>query len=176
MSAILDAITKATDELWPLYDVDKSGELDREEFAPFCLDVLKAHFISPASNSKEWMDNAFKVWDRDGSGTISSSEADEFLKICFIIHVVESKWAALGKGLEEALSKRQFRVFARECLNAMGFPSDWMVAELNVLGAMYDFDGDGEIDKTEAAAFLNDFIGTNLAYPDEIQQEGPWEL
>lgn len=133
MSVVLKAIEAETDTLWPEYDVDASGELDRDEFEPFCLDVLKSHGIAPGSNSKHWMDMAFDIWYRDGSGLISCSEAHELLKMRFIILIVESKFASLDEGGSGALSKQQFRVFARECLDVMGFLSDWMAAELDVL-------------------------------------------
>ena len=63
-------------------------------------------------------------------------------------------WQELDKEADEALSKRQFRVFARNCLEVRGYDPDWKVSELNELMGDFDADGDGEIDQDEAFDFI----------------------
>jgi len=77
---------KAVDKIWEEYDVDGSGDLDRDEVRKFLLDTLcKGH--------DELCDEAFfektcNQFDEDGSGTIDKWEMK---------HVIEKMFKGIPK-------------------------------------------------------------------------------
>lgn len=159
MPASLDDIMERIDEHWELFDQDGSGELGRAEFRKFVNKAFEDNDLVP---DERGFRKVFREFDEDGSGTISREEADEMLKHCWISAHVNNTWEKLDKDEDDALSKRQFRAFAKDCLAAMGYDPDWKRSELDNLMEDFDADGDGEIDMDEAYDFLDDFIGSNL--------------
>eukprot|EP00934_Nitzschia_sp_Nitz4_P006068 Nitzschia sp. Nitz4//scaffold46_size129759//87122//87699//NITZ4_003513-RA/size129759-augustus-gene-0.12-mRNA-1//1//CDS//3329552631//6058//frame0 len=158
MSSTLDAIMDSVDEHWGYYDKDESGELGQKEFRDFVRDVLTAHDLEP---DERGFRRVFRDYDEDGSGTINREECDEMLKHMWVSACIEGSWANLEKDDDEPMSKGEFRRFARECLEAMGYGDDWGKGDLDELIDEYDADGDGEMSKDEVFDFLDDYIGSN---------------
>merc|ERR1712021_73326 len=67
------AIQGVIDQIWETYDVDKSGELDKEETKKFVQDTL-GNLGSGDEFSSEAFDEVFSTFDKDNSGTVEKSE------------------------------------------------------------------------------------------------------
>jgi len=73
------AIQGVIDQIWETYDVDKSGELDKEETKKFVQDTL-GNLGSGDEFSNEAFDEVFSTFDKDNSGTVEKSEMVVFIK------------------------------------------------------------------------------------------------
>ena len=79
MADFLVVITKVVNELWPDYDKDGSGQLDREETKKFVQNTL-SEMNDSGEFSEADFDACFKEFDKDGSGTIEKDEMAIFIK------------------------------------------------------------------------------------------------
>merc|ERR1712086_1080060 len=66
------AIQGVIDQIWDTYDVDKSGELDKEETKKFVQDTL-GNLGSGDEFSQEAFDEVFGTFDKDNSGTVEKT-------------------------------------------------------------------------------------------------------
>merc|ERR1719401_2880709 len=73
------AIQGVIDQIWDTYDVDKSGELDKEETKKFVQDTL-GNLGSGDEFSQEAFDEVFQTFDKDNSGTVEKAEMVVFIK------------------------------------------------------------------------------------------------
>ena len=67
------AVGKVVDEIWAKYDVDGSGDLDKDETKQFVEDTLCV-LGSSDQFSDEVFEAIYKDFDVDGSGTIDRDE------------------------------------------------------------------------------------------------------
>ena len=81
------AIQGVIDQIWETYDVDKSGELDKEETKKFVQDTL-GNLGSGDEFSSEAFDEVFSTFDKDNSGTVEKSEM-----VVFIKQLLGGQWA-----------------------------------------------------------------------------------
>ena len=65
--------------MWEKYDVDNSGDFDKEETKMFVRDTL-GNLGSGVEMTDEAFDDLFKTFDKDGSGTIEKAEMVAFIK------------------------------------------------------------------------------------------------
>lgn len=65
---ITTQIEACVDKIWGKYDLDGSGDLDKEEVFHFITDTMK-QFGSNFSLSFLDFNNIFKEFDKNGSGT-----------------------------------------------------------------------------------------------------------
>ena len=70
-------LAKCVDEIWETYDVDCSGELDKEETHRFVKHTL-AGVID--EDQDEAIEHVFNEFDEDGSGLIDRKEMILFIK------------------------------------------------------------------------------------------------
>jgi Ca2+-binding EF-hand superfamily protein len=73
------AIQGVIDQIWSTYDVDNSGELDKEETKKFVQDTL-GNLGSGDEFSDEAFSEVFATFDKDGSGNIDKAEMVTFIK------------------------------------------------------------------------------------------------
>jgi len=73
------ALRGVIDQMWEKYDVDNSGDLDKEETKMFVRDTL-GNLGSGVEMTDEAFDELFKTFDKDGSGTIEKAEMVAFIK------------------------------------------------------------------------------------------------
>ena len=76
------AIAEVVESIWEIYDVDKSGDLDKEETRKFCNDTMgeKDESGNTKGISDEDFDEIFEKFDEDGSGTVDKDEMVAFIK------------------------------------------------------------------------------------------------
>ena len=74
-----EAIKEVIDQIWYTYDIDKSGELDKEETKKFVQDTLE-NLGSGDEFSHEAFDEVFATFDEDDSGTVEKLEMVTFIK------------------------------------------------------------------------------------------------
>ena len=74
---ILDII----EQIWPIYDVDCSGDLDKDETREFITQFMQAVGFDGDDNFQEddVFDEMFKEFDADGSGNIEKEEMYDFI-------------------------------------------------------------------------------------------------
>lgn len=73
-----DQVASILDSEFPSYDKDKSGSLNKAEFATW-MDTLKAKADPSAKPDKAWNAAAFKKADTDKSASVSKAELATFL-------------------------------------------------------------------------------------------------
>jgi hypothetical protein len=73
-----DQVAAILDSEFPTYDKDKSGSLNKAEFASW-MDTLKAKADPSAKPDKAWNTAAFKKADTDKSSSVSKTELAAFL-------------------------------------------------------------------------------------------------
>jgi len=73
-----DQVAAILDSEFPTYDKDKSGSLNKAEFASW-MDTLKAKADPSAKPDKAWNDAAFKKADSDKSASVTKAELASFL-------------------------------------------------------------------------------------------------
>lgn len=173
MSKVMSDQQEWINDHWEKYDTDGSGEINQIEFRTLVNDVLAGFDLGSVDT---WMpvDKVFRDFDKDGSGLINRDEATRLVGFCWAWARVFEEWKTLGKSEDDALSSRQFRVFARKFLDVMGFDADWRRIEFDALMETYDADGDGEIDRDEALTFLYEFAGCQGSWfskPQEASSE-----
>tara|TARA_B110000285_G_C15001229_1_gene551542 strand:+ start:168 stop:470 length:303 start_codon:yes stop_codon:yes gene_type:complete len=73
-----EALEGVINQIWEIYDTDKSGSLGREETKEFIKDTLGQHGLEDFS--EDAFDEVFDEFDDDGSGTVEMEEMVTFLK------------------------------------------------------------------------------------------------
>ncbi len=73
-----DQVAAILDSEFPTYDKDKSGSLNKAEFATW-MDTLKAKADPSAKPDKAWNAAAFRKADTDKSASVSKTELATFL-------------------------------------------------------------------------------------------------
>ena len=101
------AIQGVIDQIWSTYDVDNSGELDKEETKKFVQDTL-GNLGSGDEFSTEAFDEVFATFDKDGSGNIDKAEMVTFIKQLL------SGWAVILMAIVSSRSESLNRIVAYE--------------------------------------------------------------
>ena len=65
--------------MWDTYDIDDSGDLDKQETKKFVQDIL-GNIGSADELTQEDFDEVFATFDEDDSGTIEKEEMINFIK------------------------------------------------------------------------------------------------
>ena len=73
------AIEGVIDKIWDQYDVDNSGQLEKDEIKMFLINSLK-ELRSGSDFSQEAFDQVFSDLDKDESGSVEKPEMIDFLK------------------------------------------------------------------------------------------------
>lgn len=75
------AIEKAVNEIWDTYDINKSGDLDKEELKKFAKDAMGRMGIELDEEKFEsQFDSEFQAMDLNKNGVIEKSEMQAFIK------------------------------------------------------------------------------------------------
>ena len=73
MDELEKAITKLVNDIWGKYDVDNSGELDKDETRKFLTKILRDMNYREELDDEDF-DELFSEFDEDGNGTIEKEE------------------------------------------------------------------------------------------------------
>lgn len=71
------AVKNMIDQIWMVYDTDKSGALDEEETKVFVMDIMKT--IGKDGLTDEQFTQMFNGFDEDGSGCVEKGEMLDFI-------------------------------------------------------------------------------------------------
>ena len=80
-------LEKYIDDLWIKYDVDNSGELDKDETRLFVQETLAGEEGQEFDEAE--FEEVFADFDKDGSGTIEKDEMAEFVKELGLMHLLK---------------------------------------------------------------------------------------
>lgn len=66
-------------QIWPIYDVDQSGNLDQDETRRFVRQYMEASGFDEAEFKEDIFIEMFNEFDEDGSGLIEKDEMYDFI-------------------------------------------------------------------------------------------------